>query len=151
MTLEGTRYFIWLYSLIKKEEIISYRKMTKVLHDIPFVWTVPNDDNRNGDGVALRERFCDLHNIESPPDIYEIPASVFEVLIALAQRMDDQLYSPQLGDRSSMWFWGFMGNLNLNQYPDNRWGRGCEQEVRDIVQIFLDRKYDRYGNGGIFP
>lgn len=151
MSLEGTRYFMWLYSIVKKEEYVSYRKMIRVLHGIPFIWSVPNDDNRAGDGLALRERYCDIRNLEVSPDLFEEPASVLEVLIALAQRMDLQLYEPGLGSRWSIWFWEFIGNLKLNQYSDNQWGRGCEQEVRDIVDIFLNRKYDALGVGGIFP
>ena len=151
MGLEGTKYFLWLYSLIKKKEYVTFRKMTKQLHSIPYIWSVPNDDNRAGDGVALRERYCELHDIEVTPDIFDEPASVFEILIALAQRMEAQLYQPSLGNRSSIWFWEFIESLALNLYSDNRWNRQSEKEIVEIVEIFLNRKYDRFGIGGIFP
>src|SRR5512139_943738 len=108
MSSDGTKYFIWLYSLVKKEEIVSYRKMIKILHSIQYYWSVPNDDNRAGDGIALREEYSESHIVSSDIDIYRDPASVLEVLIALARRMDAQLYSPSMGNRTSMWFWAFM-------------------------------------------
>jgi hypothetical protein len=110
------------------------------------------DNNRDTDGRALREYYYEEHKMVFSRALLAEPASVLEVLIALANRMDDQLYSPEMGLRSSVWFWGFIKNLDLDSYSDEViFDSDIMGEINRSLDIFLNRKYDSRGRGGIFP
>jgi len=113
---------------------------------------VPNDDNRIGDGKDLRTKYCSENHILPTDEIYEAGASVLEVLIGLADRMDDQLYEPFVDSRSSVWFWEFISNLGLAGFKDDMWyGKRSEGVTLEVLETWMDRKYDKSGIGGIFP
>lgn len=57
--------------------------------------------------------------------------------------MDNPLY----GDRKSQWFWSMINTLNLSGMTDDRFD---EFFVKDRVNIFLARKYEPDGQGGLF-
>jgi len=151
MSTESAKYFIWLYEKVKRDDN-SYRKLTKKLHSVPFFWSVPRDDNRDMDGRALRETYYYEHGLPFSRALLAEPASVLEVLIALANRMDDQLYSPEMGLRSSEWFWSFIKYLQLDSYSDEViFDTEIMGDIDKCLDIFLNRKYDSLGRGGIFP
>lgn len=148
---EHTAYFLWLCKRIEQPEA-EHRKLLRYLHSVEFRWHVPNDDNRIGDGKDLRTKYCETHHILVTDEIHAAGASVLEVLIALADRMDDQLYEPFVDSRSSVWFWIFVSNLGLAGFTDKLWyGRRSEGVTLEVLNTWMDRKYDRSGVGGIFP
>jgi hypothetical protein len=151
MSTECAKYFIWLYNKVKPRDN-SYRKLTKKLHSVPFFWSVPRDDNRDMDGRLLRETYSEEHKLPFSGALLSDAGSVLEVLIALAERMDFQLYSPEMGFRSSEWFWSYIKHLGLDSYSDDvMFDSDIMGDIDRSLDVFLNRKYDALGRGGIFP
>lgn len=148
-------YFEWLYEKIAGRE--SYRKLCQHLHRKVFYWTIPNDDNRQEEGYDLRHQFMENYEnefaITIPADhpFLNEPVSVFEVLIALSDRMDYQLYNPNLPPRNTLWFQEMISNLGISDLVDNRWSDVAAGDVDRVVETLLDRTYDENGNGSLFP
>ena len=55
--------------------------------------------------------------------------------------------NPTFGDRTGQWFWDMVRNLGLMNMTDDRFDEG---HVRKVIDIFLDRKYEPDGKGGLF-
>ena len=147
-------YFEWLYEGMcgdRYSKNVSYRKLLERLHSINFRYTIPNDRNRANDGKNLRYSFAVAEGCEDNPEMIteylEGPCSVFEMMVALAQRCESVMDDPKIGDRTSQWFWGMIANLGLNGMTDNRYD---EQYVNDVIDRFLDREYKSNGKGGLF-
>jgi len=141
-------YFNWLCAKVidpwDKHPPATYWTLMKILHTTEFVWLVTGDDSRSQDGKELRREFLLLGEIPDDPDwrtIYE--ASILEVLIAFSRRAEF------MTDQSAVkWFWEFLENLGLTDCDDNHIE---PQDVLEVVDIFIWRKYDPDGHGGLFP
>ena len=55
--------------------------------------------------------------------------------------------NPTFGDRTGQWFWDMVRNLGLMNMTDDRFDEG---HVSKVIHIFLDRKYEPDGQGGLF-
>ena len=147
-------YFEWLYEGMcgnRYSKNISYRKLLEHLHNTNFRYTISNDRNRANDGKSLRYSFALSQGCEDEPelitDYLKGPCSVFEMMVALAQRCESVMDDPKIGDRTGQWFWGMINNLGLGGMNDNRYD---EQYVDDVINTFLDREYKSNGKGGLF-
>lgn len=148
-------YFTWLYDLVcgdRYSSQISYRKLLMHLHRTEFVYQIPKDENRASDGTKLRYRFSRSGAIDEPVnyilDCLDGPCSVFEMMVALANRCErEYMDNPLLGDRTGEWFWSMVTNLGLGSMTDRTYDKGY---VDDVVTRFLRRKYDPDGKGGLF-
>ena len=69
-------------------------------------------------------------------------ATMFEVLIVLARRMDATIGGRD--DSPATAFGVLMRNLDINYNTD-------EETIRAIVRDIVERNYDRFGHVGIFP
>ena len=58
MTKLDIDYYEWLIDQIVIPNGKSYRDLFELMHNLEFVWTVPNDDNRVQDGWDLRPEFA---------------------------------------------------------------------------------------------
>jgi hypothetical protein len=136
-------YFAWLCKIVAvKNSDKSRLKLLSYLHDVPFRWTIPNDDNRGEDGKNLRIRFSDDH-LEEDCDCLDGPCTVLEMLVALAQRMEYLLEDGSGADHTGEWFDQFIENLQLGT---------IKNENDHILNVFMDRIYGRKGDhGGLFP
>lgn len=154
-------YFDWLYDHIDNQSR-SYRVLCRELHRVNFRWSVHNDDNRVADGLLLRERFIEKRGID--PAQMEVSyflkggeCSVLEVLVGLSQRMDE-IMCP-VGEevsRCGKWFQELIMNLRLAEFTDreavsDRFEEMAEQKILAILDTWMDRTYDFYGVGGLFP
>lgn len=130
---------------------LSYRKLLRELHRIEFTYSIPMDGNRAEDGVDLRYRFGYENGYSSSMiSVYldNRMCSVLEMMIALAIRCEEHIMDdPDIGNRTGQWFWNMIVNLGLGSMNDSKFDRDY---VEDIVQRFLDRKYSRNGDGGLF-
>lgn len=153
MTERYSDYFLWLCDLIAPSG--SYMRLLYILYTTPFYWSVHLDDDRNRDGMRLRDIY-----MKNTPISDSVPcgnASVLEVLIALAITVEDQLmHDPQYGDRTSEWFWIMISNLGLTggvkDFSDTNWDDYRDPlMVRELVDNWLSRRYSFNGLGGIFP
>lgn len=137
-------YLAWLYSEVAdvrdRASSRSYRKLFKQLFSTEFIWTIPNDENRAVDGLALRDEWTSHVGIAADPDWLALGCSFLEMLIALARRLAfDQ------GETADYWFWQhLLANLDLH----------CgltPEEIDERVRRAMLRSYDRNGHGGLFP
>lgn len=148
--IEDRGYINWLYGQIAEgqPEYSNYKYMLDILENTEFKAYILMDENRIGDGASLYENF--YHGLYS--DRKE--CSVLEMLIGLAYRCDDVMSDQTKGDRVSDWFWRFVNNLGLTKFTDDLVELNPElylREMHEIVDIFVERRYDYDGKGGIFP
>lgn len=146
---ELNAYFSWLMDLIDFETTgRHYWYLTMTLYNKEFYWTIDRDSNRAEDGKALRKKFRE-DIFYTDYDIIEGPCSVLEMLIALAARFDGN-GSIDYDDIThiSENFWEMISNLGLDMYDDGWYN---EDEVDNILTIWLDRDFKYNGDGSIFP
>ncbi len=153
-------YFLWLYKLVDGRKR-SYRKLCKELYETKFRWSVHNDDNRCEDGIELRDLFVEEKGLdETHLEVESLlvgDCNVFEMMVALAQRMNNLSYDLNTQeDKTAKWFQEMLENLNLSVYLDNtsidaRLSPQQSGKVCEICDTLMDRTYDRYGNGSLFP
>lgn len=141
-------YFSWLCEIIEADYTEeSYYILLKKLHSIPFTFKIYNDVNRVLDAKKLRHEY-----FGDSPDVEGGNVSVLEVLIGISERCSDASMEETDEDLTGRWFWELISNLDLAKYTDELYYEvHGNYEVNRIVGIFLDRKYDRNGSGGIFP
>lgn len=85
---------------------------------------------------------------------YDTPCSVLEILVSVANRMEDILYEPENGNRALKWLWTLIRNLGLETFTDGAYKANpgsFDQAVDEILEKFINRTYDRRGKGGLFP
>ena len=146
-----TDYFEWMYDLVcgaRYSRETSYKKLLRYLHSVEFRYSIPRDSNRAVDGVDLRYRFFYMNEYDTRPnwpDDYE--CSVLEMMVALSIKCEDIMGDDRFGDRTGQWFWGMIVNLGLGSMTDDRFD---ELYAEDVINIFLDRRYDPDGKGGLF-
>jgi hypothetical protein len=114
----NNQYFQWLCDIVCVNTAEnSYWLLTKALHRKEFFWTVANDDNRAADGKKLRERFSDEMGYSSCDPISG-PCTVFELLIALAERCE-RMMAGSCDKKTADWFWKILENIGLDKYTDD--------------------------------
>jgi hypothetical protein len=134
-------YFEWLTSQIHIGNSNTYNDLFQRMHELEFVWFVPNDDNRVQDGLDLRAEFLrGRHN-----NRFEWGVSVLEILIALSRRT-----AFTAGGTPEMWAWHLIENLGLKKASDPL-TRSKAARVDDTLQALIWRTYERDGQGGFFP
>ena len=147
-------YFRWLCHYVCDDQYLektTYHKLMRQLDDTPFEYIIARDGNRAEDGMDLRYRFAyeekyDHRLIASELD--DRPCSVLEMMVALCLRCEDHImYDPDLGDRTGQWFWNMIVSLGLGTMTDANYDSNY---VDDILQRFMQRKYKRTGEGGLF-
>lgn len=145
------RYLPWLYSQVGsvkvKNPARTYWTLFRQLYTKEFIWSVANDDNRAEDGRELRYEFIATEGIldeDVDPEWMALGCSMLEMLIALSRRA-----SFEDGQTAREWFWIFLRNLGLDACTDR--SRYVQRDVDGILDTVIYRRYDRNGNGGIFP
>lgn len=157
-------YFEWLCEMVEGHK---YYYLLNHLHTIPFVWLIPNDDNRLSDGLALRQSYCENLNFDifSEEILGENPCSVLEMLVALAIRMADMIADPEEDICIHEMFFRMLSNLDLTRFDDRNYvgvedckdgfaQQALRQDMSFVdhkINIFLSRKYHFDGFGGLFP
>ncbi len=151
---EPMTYFEWLCQGVR-EEGGHYDILLSKLHSRRFYWSVPNDDNRAGDGEYLRYEYGDRYPGE---------CTVLEMLVALSNRICFQMGGFVSDNSQSRWFWEMIENLGLIGFTDEAWsvgyrsvyGRksgqkeGLNAQFHEIITVFLDRNYDAFGTPNCF-
>lgn len=148
-------YFNWLYGLVQGRRYsgqVSFRKLLMRLHDTEFRYSLPRDQNTADAGVDLRYRFAVTQGYEDDSDLVmdylEGPCSVLEMMVALSVYCEQHIMDdPNIGDRTSQWFWEMIVNMGLGSMTDPRFDK---HYVDDVVERMLDREYDPDGRGGLF-
>ena len=158
-------YYYWLLSYIRPEEQkpLYYDDVLYALFCSEFYSKHPMDANRIGDGLKLRSDYTASHGLTEAylEELDEVigPCSILEMMIALAKRAeDDFMYDPRYGDRTAKWFWIMIKNLKLDNlaHPWPTLGpllegkSGPKMEYFRIISNFLERRYEKNGEGGLF-
>lgn len=149
----NTHYIAWLTDIATDGHAYDciYKRLFTQLMITPFRWSTgtPLDENRAYDGRGLRKKFC-KHTGENSAMMSEedVPASVFEVLVALAVRIEaDIMHDSEYGDRTSLWFGHMIASLGLSECTDAIYD---EAYVNTVLERFMDRCYEPCGRGGLF-
>ncbi len=147
-------YFDWMYQLAFSEspgKHFSYRRLLTYLHRKKFTYSIPMDGNRADDGINLRYRFGyeKKHTDAVVATLLDNDeCSVLEMMVALALRCDEQImYDSEVGERVGYWFWDMLISLHLDSMYDSKFDLDYTDKAIDIL---LDRKYRRNGEGGLF-
>lgn len=146
-------YFSWLCDLVEiTQPFVSYVELAETLHEKPFRWFVPNDDNRAFEGIALRERFCEENGIEYVLEYFPEEASMLELIIALAYRCEAIMADMNGCIPMKEWFWKMLGHVGLDRFTDvPNPGAWEDDEVDRILDRIIRRTYMSDGRGGLFP
>lgn len=142
-------YLGWLYDRVYLDG--NHWSLIGLLNEIEFTWSVPMDENRALDGLDLRREF--IHEYAFNEDAVRAtlsgPCSVLEMLVALCIRCEDEImYDPEYGDRTALWFWDIMRNLEIDDQDDEHFN---EDLVRIKVDIFVNRRFKKGAVGSPFP
>ena len=150
----NNEYFEWMCQLVCNERYsrrLSYQKLLRHLHNIDFQYMLPMDGNRAEDGIDLRYRFGYEKEYEGSTIARYLdnsPCSVLEMLIALAFRCEEHIMTdPDIGNRMGQWFWNMIVSLGLGSMSDSRFDAAYTD---DVISRFMNRKYKRNGEGGLF-
>ena len=149
-------YFGWLYRMVCDDEHQNYYNLLKRLFVLRFSYFIDNDGNRAGDGIYLHYLFA-RDNGYSDDEIDEWfgvrqeNCSVLEMIVGVARRMDDILWDPVEGDRTSKWFWIMIKNLGLDDCRDEDFNEECVERIDHWIDIMVSRHYGYDGYGGLFP
>lgn len=146
-------YYKWLCTFTRPRKKINtpiktYNKLLEMLHYEEFVPMVPHDENRVEDGLCLRLRFSREFGVNYEPSDR---CSILEMMIALALRCEEQIMEdPDIGNRTSQWFWLMIRNLGLFSYSDDKFTDRTAKIVEDKIDAFINREYEINGKGGLF-
>lgn len=126
----------------------TYDGLLELMFETQFAFFdyLPRDENRMGDGCALRIEFC--HERDIPTDSLNDlgPASFLEVLIALSRGL-----AFNAGHKSAPgWAWVLLANLNLHRLSDP-FTRAKARKANEILNRCIRREYEPDGSGGFFP
>lgn len=145
------RYLLEKYS-IGKSHLFPYL----VLHSIAFRSEIYDDRNRILDAAYMRDEYI----FESSNDISEDDKdillswdiSVFEVLLKLAIRIEDDIFTSSSNeDRTKEWFFMMLKNMDIDDVLHTTYSEQREEFIKNQVDIFLDRSYCSHGhNGNVF-
>lgn len=120
----GKKYLDWLCEFVcDKRSRRAFSKLLYTLYLTDFDAVLDRDENRIVDGLALRPRFLSEKKIDPKMESHifgEKKCSVLELMVALAIRCEDNLMqNPDIGDRTSKWFWVMLHSLGLDNMTDN--------------------------------
>lgn len=124
----------------------NYDILMRSLHNRDFIWIIERDENRMKDGLSLRYNFFDECDVNGGN--FGSPCSVLEMLVALVIRLDSEFIGDPGNPHPEYLFWEMLCNLGLNLYDDSHWD---EQKFNKIIDIWLERRFSKSGDGGIFP
>lgn len=156
--MERTDYFYWLCEMVCIDGRYSdqqYYHLAEILWNEEFYWSNPYDSDRAGDGLSLRDCYIyeGGHNEELPPSII---CSVFEMLVALADRMEQSLDELDGECKTPIFFWQMIENLSLENFTDSVFEGSknpdnLTRRVKKKLELWMDRRFDDDGEGGLFP
>lgn len=142
---EVVAYTRWLIHNILGVNDVDNLWLCLCLQDIEFYYTDRDDANRAADARNLRTDYIFENGDEE--DITGLPSTptVFEVLVAMADRATTIDYDP-----AWTWFSLFIKNLGFDYLTDDEWSPDAERFVKSTVRRWLDRQFDPSGVGSPF-
>lgn len=147
MTTERALKHQYLEWLILQVDCDGYDPLLSRLHQKEFIWFVPNDDNRCQDALDLRTEFIHERGETAGTSLIKRLShiSVLEVLVGISRRMEFQM-----GGDARVWAMVLVANLELSKFK-GRLSHSDGEEIDEIVQTLVWRRYQPDGVGGFFP
>jgi len=148
-------YFDWLRSdcFSETSERREYEGILRVLHDIPFYWTIWLDENRAGDALSFRQNDFlgfqrDLNKLDQKwlHAWAESTPSVLEVMLGMARR-----WSFYFEGSVPFYFAKMFLEMGFDRYPGRSLSPAASNEVRDKCDTWLSRQFNPNGDGSPFP
>ena len=147
-----TAYMNWLIGAVNDRKGKSYFRLLKYLYKKEFYSLINYDQNRAEDGIALRGIWQDANKLSDEQVDFGV-AKILEVLIGIVVRIRHEIYGSKwaeiMGDSDILWV--LLGNLGLDKFTDNEVNKTRVEQLDNIVEGWLERRYSRNGIGGIFP
>lgn len=137
-------YTDWLIDRIGFKRPKKYSELFKALNSIEFYWGLDRDENRALGGLRLRR----VASLELQNGLRGINCTVLEMMIALSIRLDDDYIGDPGDPKPDLFFARMLENLGLDRLDNRHFDAG---ECEKIVKKWLDRRFDRRGNGSPFP
>ena len=149
-------YQIWLMNYIHFR-YEGYQKLVHLLWNTPFEGKLIGfDENWIANGLFLRGYF-ERQTGKNLGIFKDHSCTVMEVLIAISMRIEEYIGY----ESASETLWELLENLGLDKFrdkksehpdtPDTFLTLFDSKNVRKILDIWMQRKYDKNGKGGIFP
>ena len=154
--------FGWRWGRFEDETMGTHVILNELLFKIPFIPSVPNDENRAIDGMSLRDAYIDSryswttghprYDDEQWQAFLRSSCSMLEMMIALAIRISFDTEGFGEDTSVSYWFWKMIDNIGCDvtdyqMVTDQRVKAKCETRILEVV----DRRYSANGVGGLFP
>lgn len=136
-------YFEWLVGEIAVPARKTYNDLFDRMHNLEFVWFIPNDDNRIQDGMDVRNEFLNGSRGKLTQVLGGV--SLLEVLVALSRRV-----AFNAGGKPERWAWELVKNLKLHKASDPLIG-AKGNKVEEALESLVWRTYNPDGTGGFFP
>lgn len=133
-------YIAWLYNYMHIQDRPGCAYILDILLSIPYRYSLILDRNTEFYGLELRNQFTNATGERAT--YVQIQCSLLEALIAIAQRIQWNIFWDPDEDRAYQWFWVMFDNLGLEQAhgPD---------EITAICNQLLDRTYSPDGQGAL--
>lgn len=126
-------YFHWLCDKVSETNI----KRAKALNDISYRYHFVLDKNRDSGGRILRQEYSEEYGV-SLEDIQTGPASVFEVLVDMAEEFSRNAD----GVDPDVAYHEMISNLYLDD---------SSSDIETAVDLWLNGGYDKEAHGTPFP
>lgn len=148
-------YFAWLADdcFSDRNERKEYEGVLRVLHDIPFYWTIWSDENRAGDALSYRQN--DFLGFQQDLDRMDqhwlhnwgsASPTVLEVLLGMARRWTLYFEAPV-----PYYFQHFFKNMGFDRYPGKMLTSQGQQNIRIAVDDWMARQFEPNGKGSPLP
>ena len=139
------RYFLWLCSDLSLHDTQDHWNLLYQLYCKEYYYIHPGDAKLVDDTLELRAMFQSAWRSTISD---ETPVNVLEVIRYLSIRLSCMI--ADLSDRE--WFWILMKNLKLDKFSDLNFTKyGGSQTVNYRIAMWLTRRYNITGHGGLFP
>ena len=148
-------YFDWLRhdAFSEVSERREYEGVLRVLHDIPFYYTIWSDENRAGDALSFRQ--SDFLGFQKDLDALDqrwlhdwatAAPSVLEVLLGMARRW--HLY---FEGSVPFYFAHMFLNMGFDKFPGKTLRKESQELVRTLCDEWMSRQFQPNGDGSPFP
>lgn len=87
-------------------------ELLRYLFEVDYIWTIHLDENRAQDGIDLRCLYANLNKLTI--DIFQDkPCSMLEMLIAFANRIENDFMGSAEGNNAPRWFYQMLVSLGI--------------------------------------
>lgn len=127
----------------------SYSELCAYLYSRPFFFILPRDEDREDDGLSLRLRIMDYvtYGKRGMALAYSEPCNVLEMMLALAQRAEDDIIFTANKDHVGELLYDMISSMGIAWLTDDYYS---EVAAQSAVDNMLNRRYEPNGHGGLF-